>query len=649
MVVDERRDRDGLAPHAPGSLDHVGQREGVEVLAHVFTDLRPHRQQHALAFMLAGAVLVRSTEVASGDRAVDRGHDLAEGDLLRWPGEHIAAPDAPLGADQPRALERKEDLFEVRLRQTGALGQVANRRRARLVGMQCERQECPARVVAAGGHPHDSIVAARGPRARDRAGSLRSPAVSNGSRSPGASGSAERGRGADPSFGAIPLADAGPAPASTAGQEAVPRGGAEGSVGAEPGAAPVFPDYEGACITNVVPALLGDGPSPSWLPPMVLEARQVVLLVVDGLGWRALEEHRPRLDVLGSAIGGPITSVVPSSTATALTSITTGLPPAVHGIVGYRMRVEPWASPPQAASEEPRAVGTSPTVDRRARPATEGAERSPARTAPTVVLASLDDQVLNVLRWRTERGDARQRIPPRTLQPNPAFRGRQVPVVSRAEFATTGFTAAHLGTSRHIGWRMPSTMVVAVRELLREGAPLVYAYYDGPDKVAHEHGLGCAYVAELLALDQLVGAMAEALPPGVVLVITSDHGQVDCGAFPLVLEPDVLEMVSLVSGEGRFRWLHAQPGAAASLAEAASERYGADAWVFRQEELESRGAFGGPLAEQLRARLGDVALVAREPVSFLDPADPGEALLKARHGSLTAAEMLVPLLAIGSV
>ena len=51
------------------------------------------------------------------------------------------------------------------------------------------------------------------------------------------------------------------------------------------------------------------------------------------------------------------------------------------------------------------------------------------------------------------------------------------------------------------------------------------------------------------------------------------------------------------------------------------------------------------LAADVCRRLGDFALVAREPVVFLDPADTGEASLCSRHGSLTAAEVWVPLLA----
>ena len=47
---------------------------------------------------------------------------------------------------------------------------------------------------------------------------------------------------------------------------------------------------------------------------------------------------------------------------------------------------------------------------------------------------------------------------------------------------------------------------------------------------------------------------------------------------------------------------------------------------------------------EVAARLGDVVLVPFAPTAFLDPADTGELRLKARHGSLTSAEMIVPLL-----
>jgi hypothetical protein len=63
------------------------------------------------------------------------------------------------------------------------------------------------------------------------------------------------------------------------------------------------------------------------------------------------------------------------------------------------------------------------------------------------------------------------------------------------------------------------------------------------------------------------------------------------------------------------------------------------------QEATNEGWFGGELTTDGTSRLGDVVIAAREPVAFLDPGDTGEIHLRSRHGSLTSAEMLVPLLA----
>ncbi len=361
--------------------------------------------------------------------------------------------------------------------------------------------------------------------------------------------------------------------------------------------APARPDYGGACIASVVPALLrrGTGPAPRWLPDAVLHADQVVLLTLDGLGWRQLQARLALAPAMAAGTGGPLTSVAPTTTATALTSLATGLVPARHGVLGYRLHV--------------------------------------------------DGEILNVLRWSTERGDARRRFPVRSVQPVPAFGGTRVPVVTRGDFASTGFTAAHLGGSDIVGWAVPSSMVVEVRRLLAEGQPLVYAYYDGIDKVAHRFGLGEHYDAELRYVDGLVADLVGVLPPGAALVMTSDHGQVDVGDAVRMPGPDLMSCVALVSGEGRFRWLHARDGAAEDLLAVARAEHGDEAWVVSREEAVDDGWFGGALAPESAARLGDVALVARDPVAFLDPADTGETRLASRHGSLTEDELLVPLLA----
>lgn len=358
---------------------------------------------------------------------------------------------------------------------------------------------------------------------------------------------------------------------------------------------PVLPDYSGACISNIVPALLdGSVEPPGWIPEVALEADQVVLLVLDGLGWEQLETRRHLAPTISGLMGGPVTSVSPSTTATALTSIATGLTPGVHGVVGYRVAV--------------------------------------------------DHEVLNVLRWSTPQGDARKRIQPHDFQPHASFCDQRPRIVTKAEFVSSGFSGAHLAEVRFRGYRVPSTMIVELREALRANEPFIYTYYDGIDKVAHEYGLGEHYDEELMYVDRLVADVLAELPSGACLVITADHGQVHVGDNLIDLHPDVMAHLSFQSGEGRFRWLHARPGRAQALFEAVEARHGDTGWVRYRDQTVDEGWWGDTVLDSALQRLGDVALVAHEPVSYNDPADTGPFNLIGRHGSLTSAEMYVPLL-----
>jgi predicted AlkP superfamily pyrophosphatase or phosphodiesterase len=364
---------------------------------------------------------------------------------------------------------------------------------------------------------------------------------------------------------------------------------------------PILPAFGGPCLAGVVPGLLAhlSGSEPdlaSWMPEAVAEATQIVLLVLDGLGAEQLRERAHLAPVLSAGLGGSITSVAPSTTACALTTLVTGRVPAEHGVVGYRV--------------------------------------------------ALEGDVMNVLQWSVGGKDARMRVPAHLFQPFPSFSGARetVPVVTRYDYGPTGFTAAHLGRVELHPWHTSSGLVTAVGRLAAEQRPFIYAYYEGIDKVAHAEGLNEYYDGELRAVDRIVGDVLDVLTPGAALVVTADHGQVDVGSAVEVLGSDIMDKVVLITGEGRFRWLHVRPGATADVAAVAEEQYGDLAWVHTKEQIVDEGWLGGVPSAEILARLGDVALVPFAPTAFMDPADTGELRLKARHGSLTAAEMLVPLL-----
>lgn len=360
--------------------------------------------------------------------------------------------------------------------------------------------------------------------------------------------------------------------------------------------APVLPRYGRGCLSDVVAALCApSGAAPEWVPAPARGAERVVLLLLDGLGWNQMLARRHLLPVLSAFVGDAVTSVVPSTTATALTSLTTGLDPASHGLVGWRML--------------------------------------------------MGDTVMNVLRWVDDDGvDLRRRHEPGLVQSCPPFLGMKVPVLSRAELEGTGFTAAHLAGTIPRGWRLSSSIPVGIRSALDDGHTFVYAYYDGIDKVAHERGFGPYYDAELAHVDRLVGDILDALPPDVVLVVTADHGQVHVGDAIVRLGDQLTPLVRRRSGEGRFRWLHAVKGRETALLEAC-EMHADLAWVVSRERVVDEGWMGPRMTDEVRRRLGDVALVARAPVSFEDPAEAGGHPLVCRHGSVTPDEMLVPLVA----
>ncbi|MFM7615935.1 MAG: alkaline phosphatase family protein [Actinomycetes bacterium] len=355
---------------------------------------------------------------------------------------------------------------------------------------------------------------------------------------------------------------------------------------------PPRPDPSAPDLARLVPALGED--RPAWLPEPARGASRTVLLVLDGLGYDQLDANRSVAPHLAAMDGGWISSVVPSTTSAALTSIVTGRHPVEHGVLGYRVR--------------------------------EG------------------DDVLNVLQWRMEGGG---RAPdPSAYQRYPAFGGRTVPVVTQSSFRNSGFTRAHLADVDFAGWSTVALLVEQCVRAVRAGAPLVYAYYPGVDTVAHEFGLADdRYRAEVGFADRLVGWLLDALPVDCALLVTADHGQVEVGPSGWVEVGELAPFVALQAGDGRFRYLHAREGRAADLAGAAREVVGERAWVLTRRELLDGGWFGpGRPTPAAGARIGDVVLAARDHWAFIDPALRREAGLVGAHGSLTPGEMRVPLL-----
>ncbi len=390
-----------------------------------------------------------------------------------------------------------------------------------------------------------------------------------------------------------------------------------GSTARLAGPTPLLPAYGRSSLSDLLPSVgahLGVPGCPEDLVGLPGAQRYVVLLV-DGLGWslltRAVRDAPYLASLLGGAQAGPgqsgragtLSVGVPSTTATSLTSLGTGLPPGQHGVVGYTSRI----------------------------PAT--------------------GEILNALTWKSA-------LAPRTYQPRPtvferaAAAGVAVSSVAPERFAHSGLTEAALrgGTFVPIaGDRSADERITEVVRAATRGADrsLVYAYERELDHCGH--ALGCEsaeWLRQLVRIDAWCERLRDALPADVVLLVTGDHGMVDIPpGHQIVLEDhsDLVAGLSAVAGEGRFRQLYVDAEPAARVAQRWRDRLGDRAWVATRDEAIEQGWFGTVSAE-VAPRYGHVLVAMTGDWAAMTRQFPREFDLVGMHGSLTREEMLVPLL-----
>lgn len=329
-----------------------------------------------------------------------------------------------------------------------------------------------------------------------------------------------------------------------------------------------------------------------------------VVLLVDGLGQVALEAHRGYARRLVAAPrSSVIQSVFPSTTASALASLTTGALPGVHGLVGY--------------------LGFDPSRDR--------------------VLNHLSGWGVGI------DAGAWQRAP--TLFERAGADGIPAFAVGPERYRESGFTAAVLrGAEYRAGGSLAERLDEVRRIHGRHSRSLAYVYAPEVDVAAHAKGVGSTpWTSALEEVDAAVAAFVGSLGPRGGLLVTGDHGGLDIPADDHVLvDPVLLEGVRHVSGEPRCLALHleadADPAAVLARWRAAEGRR---AWVASRDEAVAAGFFGEVDPEVL-PRIGDVLVAARARIAYYVDADDSGRSMVGQHGSLTPEERDIPLLHFGA-
>ena len=373
------------------------------------------------------------------------------------------------------------------------------------------------------------------------------------------------------------------------------------------------PRYGAATLADVLPgvaAAIGVDVDHAGLPVDPLDlaaalggARRVAVLLVDGLGADLLRAHAelaPTLAALSSPVGD-LEAPCPSTTPVSLTTLGTGLPPGSHGVLGF------------------------------------------------VTAVPGEDRLLNHTQWKDDPDPLIWQAR-RTVFEQAWDAGVAVTAVGPYAFRGSGLSEAAYRGADYAGVVSPGDLSAVTLEAL--GAmprALVYAYIAELDLTGHVRGVDSpSWRAQLGIVDRVVEQLVSGLPDDAALLVTADHGMLDVPAdtrLDVDDEPELLDGVRLLAGEPRARYVHALPGAEADLLDRWREIVGHRAWVVSRDEAIASGVFG-PVDDGVAARIGDVVALARGSWALTASVhEPGPSRLMAYHGSLTATELAVPLLA----
>jgi type I phosphodiesterase/nucleotide pyrophosphatase len=369
-------------------------------------------------------------------------------------------------------------------------------------------------------------------------------------------------------------------------------------------------------LVRVVGQRFGARWEKGWEPPahgalghLALRHRHAVLLLVDGLG-DAFLQGRGAGSFLARHRLGALSSVFPSTTASAITSLMTGVAPIQHGLLGWFIR------------------------DR----------RFGGILAPLPLTLRAGGEVSGSLRLR-------RLFPYRTLFQRLSCR---TTVVSPAEIVDSPFNRRHSRGAARLAYHRLEGLVTAVREAVMAHGPeggYVYAYYPRFDALAHHHGVGSDRMAEEFArIDAAITLLAATLARiGVDLLVTADHGFIDVPpgqTQEIEVWPEIKPMLATpLWGERRAAWCAAKQGAEKDFEAALGERLGDGGVVLPTAGLASSGLLGtGRPSPRLAERMG-THLVVMAPGRALRDRVPGETEhpMIGLHGGLSADEMRVPL------
>lgn len=398
----------------------------------------------------------------------------------------------------------------------------------------------------------------------------------------------------------------------------------------------VYPAYTGQSILNLpaslcqlfgLPPIAADPLRTEILDPLQGDVQRIILVLMDALAlhrlqrWMADGSAPVWAELAQSGVLAPLTSITPSTTSAALTSLWTGRPASQHGILGYEMWLKEYGV-----------------------------------VANTILHAPIT--------YQNDTGSlAKAGFKPVEFMKLPTL-GSHLARHGVRPFAFQHFTIARSGLSQMLlqdvdvhSFGTAAELWLNVRRLL-ESRPTErlysWVYWSEVDHFSHLYGPDdertqgefsmFSAAMQRFFLERLPANLRQ----GTLLILAADHGQIATPPDPhyeLRNHPSLARRLHIQpTGENRLMLLFVRPGQTESVREYLERTWPNQFAVLDAPYAAEAGLFGpGAPHPRLPDRLGEYVVAARGG-AYLWWANKENVLL-GRHGGLHPDEMLVPFLA----
>lgn len=337
-----------------------------------------------------------------------------------------------------------------------------------------------------------------------------------------------------------------------------------------------------------------------------------VLCLVDGLAYNSFLEHSATTSFLSSFnTQQTLRSGFPSTTASCLTSLATGLDPIEHGIVGAAFKHNNlYFSPLRWSYIYPQNHSNDQLI------------------VPDISIPAGAWDVLKAHGIKVSACLPRE--------------------ISNSTFTEKVFSAANIHSYKTI-----SDITLKLAEILKnEQKSFSYVYFGNLDLVGHIFGTNSKeWKQEFLQIDLILQQIQKQLHGKATLLVTADHGMTHVDSKNMIdfsKIPALYDQTQLICGDIRARHVYLKPLYKDKISLTEWNYFlGKDFSIFTRKEMVNTQLFGSSESKEMHERIGDLILISKGAHGLIDSSscyDQYQFSWIGHHGAISDNEQLIPLL-----